>query len=137
MTTVLFACVHNAGRSQMAAAFFNAMSDPARARAVSAGTEPADHVHPEVVSAMRESGIDLSAATPQRLTDDLARRAHILVTMGCGETCPVIPGLRQIDWTLDDPKALGPAGVRRVRDQVKTLVGSLIESERLGPPPAA
>ncbi len=109
MTTVVFACVHNAGRSQMAAAFFNDLADPARARAVSAGTAPAERVHPEVVAAMREVDIDLSGARPQRLTRELAAPAQLLVTMGCGEACPVVPGLRRDDWPVDDPKgrALG------------------------------
>src|SRR5712691_2642743 len=90
--TVLFACVHNAGRSQMAAGFFNALADPATARAISAGTQPADRVNPVVVEAMREAGIDVSTATPQRLTAGLARDAQWLITMGCGDECPVVPG---------------------------------------------
>src|SRR5262245_45038783 len=102
--TVLFACVHNAGRSQMAAAWFNALSDPLKARAISAGTEPGSRVHPEVLEVMREVGIDLSGVIPQKLTDELAARVHMLITMGCGEACPVIPGLRRDDWPLEDPK---------------------------------
>ena len=108
MTTVIFACVHNAGRSQMAAAFFNAFADLARVRAVSAGTAPAERVHPEVVAAMREVGIDLGGSRPQRLTDELAASAQVLVTMGCGEACPVVPGLKRDDWPIDDPKGLPP-----------------------------
>ena len=104
MKTYVFACVHNAGRSQMAAAWLGRLADPAKARAVSAGTEPGARVHPEVVEAMREVGIDLSAAQPRKLTDDLARGATVLVTMGCGEACPAIPGLRREDWPLEDPK---------------------------------
>ena len=131
MTTVLFACVHNAGRSQMAAAFFNAMADPVRARGISAGTEPGDRLHAEVVDVMRESGIDLSNAKPQRLTDDLARTANVLVTMGCGETCPVIPGVRRKDWELPDPKGLSADGVRPIRDDIQRRVSQLIEEEGL------
>ena len=129
MKTVLFACVHNAGRSQMAAAFFNALVDPKKARAISAGTEPADHVHSEVITAMREEGIDLTRATPQRLTDALAAKADVLVTMGCGETCPVVPGVRRMDWPLDDPKHLAPSGVRAVRDEIRSRVADLVRSE--------
>jgi arsenate reductase len=88
----------------MAAAFFNTEADPAKAHGISAGTEPGDHVHPEVVAAMREVGIDLSAARPQRLTVELAQTAGLLVTMGCGESCPFIPGLERLDWPIADPK---------------------------------
>jgi arsenate reductase (thioredoxin) len=129
MKTIVFACVHNAGRSQMAAAFFNLLADPAAARAVSAGTRPAAHVHPEVVSAMREAGIDLSRAVPQRLDAALVSGAHLLVTMGCGEECPVIPGLRREEWPLEDPKSLPPDGVRRVRDAIRTRCEDLIARE--------
>jgi arsenate reductase len=129
MKTVLFACVHNAGRSQMAAAFFDALADPAKARALSAGTAPAAHVHPEVVDAMREAGIDLAAAVPQRLTDALAARASLLVTMGCGDACPVVPGLRVLDWALDDPKGRAPAEVRRIRDDIRARVAALVAAE--------
>src|SRR5262249_16522867 len=101
---VIFACVHNPGRSQMPAASFNLLSDPEKARALSAGTSPGTRVHPEVVSAMNEVGVDLSSATPKRLTPDLAAGASVLVTMGCGEQCPVLPGVRVLDWTLEDPK---------------------------------
>lgn len=132
MTTVLFACVHNAGRSQMAAAFFNALADPARARAFSAGTEPAAHVHPEVVAAMREVGIDLSGAVPQRLTDALAATANILVTMGCGEVCPVVPGLRRVDWALADPRGQSPQAVLAIRDEIRRLVSQLVADEAVG-----
>lgn len=129
MTTVVFACVHNAGRSQMAAAFFNALADPNRARATSAGTEPADRVHPEVVAAMREVGIDLAQARPQRLTEELAASATLLVTMGCGEACPFVPGLRRIDWNLGDPKDQPPVRVRQIRDEIRALVIRLIAAE--------
>ena len=126
MTTVVFACVHNAGRSQMAAAFFNDLADPARARAVSAGTAPAERVHPEVVAAMREVDIDLSGARPQRLTRELAASAPLLVTMGCGEACPLVPGLRRDDWPVDDPKGRALGDVRRIRDEIRQRVAALV-----------
>jgi arsenate reductase len=126
MTTVIFACVHNAGRSQMAAAFFNRLADPTRARALSAGTQPAAHVHPEVVEVMGEIGIDLSAAQPAQLTDELARGAQLLVTMGCGESCPVVPGLERDDWNLPDPKGQPLAQVRAIRDEIRARVERLV-----------
>ncbi|KYF83631.1 arsenate reductase [Sorangium cellulosum] len=129
MNIVLFACVHNAGRSQMAAAWFNALSDPEKARAVSAGTEPGPRVHPEVLAAMAEEGIDLSAVKPQRLTDALARQAALLVTMGCGEACPVVPGLRREDWPLEDPKGKPVERVREIRDEVRARVAELVSRE--------
>jgi len=132
MTIVLFACVHNAGRSQMAAAYFNALADPAQARAVSAGTEPAERVHPEVVQAMREVGIDLSSARPQRLTAELASKAQLLVTMGCGDACPFVPGLRREDWPLPDPKGQAPARVREIRDEIRERVRKLVEENGWG-----
>lgn len=126
---VVFACVHNAGRSQMAAAFFNSLADPARAAAVSAGTEPAERVHPEVVGAMGDAGIDLSAQVPQRLTDGMCREASLLVTMGCGDKCPVVPGLRRDDWPLPDPKGQPPERVREIRDEIRRRVDALVRSE--------
>ena len=126
---VIFACVHNAGRSQMAAALFNASADPARAVALSAGTEPADRVHPEVVAAMREVGIDLAGALPTRLTGELAAGASLLVTMGCGEACPFVPGLRREDWPLEDPKGKSIEGVRAVRDEIRRRVLGLLRAE--------
>ena len=123
---LLFACVHNAGRSQMAAAFFNQRADPRKARASSAGTEPAERVHPEVVEAMREVSLDLSAARPQRLTRELAAESSLLVTMGCGEACPYVPGLEREDWPLDDPKGAGLEAVRRIRDEIRLRVDRLI-----------
>jgi arsenate reductase len=126
---VIFACVHSAGRSQMAAAFLNALADPSRARAVSAGTEPAAHVHPEVVAVMREVGVDLSTAKPARLTNDLAARGNLLVTMGCGEACPVVPGLKRDDWPIEDPKGKPPERVREIRDEVRGRVERLIAAE--------
>ena len=133
MITVLFACIHNAGRSQMAAAWFNALSDPAKARAVSAGTEPGPRVHPEVLEAMREVGIDLSPVKPQPLTNELASGAALLVTMGCGEACPVVPGLRRMDWPLEDPKGKPIERVRAIRDEVRGLVAALIAAEGVRP----
>jgi arsenate reductase (thioredoxin) len=126
VNTVLFACVHNAGRSQIAAAYFDAMSDPTLARAVSAGTAPAERVHPEVVAAMREVGIDLSGAVPRKLTPELAESAHLLVTMGCGEQCPFVPGLERLDWPLPDPKGRGVEAVRAIRDAVRERVLALL-----------
>jgi arsenate reductase len=127
--TVLFACVHNAGRSQMAAAWFNRLADSAKARAISAGTEPAAHVHPEVIAAMREVGIDLTGAATTRLTPEVAQEAQVLVTMGCGDQCPVVPGAQREDWTLDDPKGKPIAQVRTIRDDIRNRVRALIERE--------
>ncbi|WP_437852455.1 arsenate reductase ArsC [Sorangium sp. So ce363] len=137
MKTVLFACVHNAGRSQMAAAWFNALSDPSKARAISAGTEPGPRVHPEVLAAMAEEGIDLSAVKPQRLTDALAGQAALLVTMGCGEVCPVVPGLRREDWPLEDPKGKPVERVREIRDEVRVRVSELVSREGWAAAPTA
>src|SRR5688572_21798031 len=129
MNTVLFACIHNAGRSQMAAAWFNALADAKKARAVSAGTEPGARVHPEVVEAMREVGLELANNSPQKLTDALASEATILITMGCGEACPAIPGLRRLDWPLEDPKGKPIARVREIRDDVRARVLQLLQEE--------
>jgi len=129
MNTVIFACVHNAGRSQMAAAWFNALADATKARAISAGTDPGTKVHPEVLEVMREVGVDLSDRTPQKLTDDLARGAQLLITMGCGEQCPVVPGLRRDDWPLEDPKGKAIARVRQIRDEVRARVVDLLQRE--------
>ncbi len=129
MLKVIFACVHNAGRSQMAAAFFNRLADPQKAQAMSAGTEPGERVHPEVQAVMREVGIDLSGAKPQKLTEELARNAQLLITMGCGDKCPYVPSLRRDDWPLRDPKGLPIDEVRAIRDDVKFRVGQLISSE--------
>jgi arsenate reductase len=129
MITVIFACVHNAGRSQMAAAWFNALADPAKARAISAGTAPGLRVHPEVLEAMLEVEIDLSGVTPQLLTDELAARAELLVTMGCGEACPMVPGLRREDWPLPDPKGQPIARVREIRDTIRAHVAELCARE--------
>ncbi|MBX9766946.1 MAG: arsenate reductase ArsC [Bdellovibrionales bacterium] len=128
MKTVIFACVHNAGRSQMAAAFFNKYADPTEARAISAGTNPAKHVHPEVLAVMNEIGLDLSTAQPTLLTEDLAKDANLLITMGCGENCPYVPGLRVEDWGLQDPKGKDLESVRAIRDQIKKFVEKLISN---------
>lgn len=126
---VLFACVHNAGRSQMAAAFFNAVVNPARARAISAGTHPADRVHPPVVEAMREAGIDVSAVVPRRLTPALAATATHLITMGCGDECPVVPGTVRDDWPLRDPAGASDESVRAIRDDIRRRVEALVARE--------
>ena len=129
MTTVLFACVHNAGRSQMAAAWFNLLADPAQARAMSAGTEPGTSVHPEVVTAMQEVGVDLSRARTTRLSDEVARQAQLLVTMGCGDQCPIVPGTARDDWPLEDPKGKPIERVRAIRDDIRDRVRTLVEGE--------
>jgi arsenate reductase len=129
MNTVLFACVHNAGRSQMAAAWFNLLSDPTKARAISAGTDPGPRVHPEVVTAMGEVGLDLSGKPTLKLTSELAQRAQMLITMGCGDQCPVVPGLKREDWPLDDPKGKPIARVREIRDGIRQRVQELLERE--------
>ena len=126
MTTVIFACVHNVGRSQMAAAFLNALADPAKVRAVSAGTTPGERVHPEVVDVMKNAGIDLSRARPQKLTHELASGARLLVTMGCGDACPYVPGLAREDWPLEDPKGKPIERVRAIRDDIHQRVRALI-----------
>jgi arsenate reductase (thioredoxin) len=131
MLKVIFACVHNAGRSQMAAAFFNQLADRTKVEAVSAGTEPGSRVHPEVLAAMQEIGIDLSAATPQKLTQELANDAALLITMGCGDRCHYAPGLRRDDWPLSDPKGRPMDEVRAVRDDIKARVAGLIQAEGL------
>jgi arsenate reductase len=129
MKTVLFACVHNAGRSQMAAAFFNELANPAKARGLSAGTQPAGQLHPEVVTAMREVGIDLSGAKTTKLTPDVAEQAQVLITMGCGDECPYVPGVKRDDWPLIDPKGKGIEEVRAIREEIRACVESLIEKE--------
>lgn len=129
MKTVLFACVHNAGRSQMAAAWFNALADPAKARAISAGTDPGTQVHPEVIVTMREAGFDLSQAGTTKLTPEVAHRAQVLVTMGCGDQCPVVPGATREDWPLEDPKGMSLDRVRAIRDEIRDRVQALIERE--------
>lgn len=128
MTTVLFACVHNAGRSQMAAAWFNTLADPALARAISAGTNPGPRVHPEVVTAMAEAGVDLTNAPTTKLTSELAEGAQLLITMGCGDECPVVPGLERDDWPLQDPKGQPVERVRQIGDDIRRRVETLIEA---------
>jgi arsenate reductase len=132
MQKVIFACVHNAGRSQMAAAFFNQLADHTKAEAISAGTEPGLRVHPEVLSVMQEAGIDLSNAKPEKLTQELAEGASLLITMGCGDKCPYLPGLRRDDWPLRDPKGLPAVEVRGIRDEIKSRVQNLIKAEGVG-----
>ena len=131
MFKVIFACVHNAGRSQMAAAFFNQLADPQRASAISAGTEPGIRVHPEVLAVMQEAGLDLSAAKPQKLTPELACDTQLLITMGCGDKCPYVPGLRRDDWPLRDPKGLPLEEVRIIRDEIRDRVRTLLMKESL------
>ena len=131
MKTIIFACVHNAGRSQMAAALFNGLANASKGRALSAGTSPGDRVHPEVLTVMREEGIDLSGARPRKLTADLAAGADLLITMGCGDECPYVPGLRRDDWPLEDPKGRPLDEVRAIRDEIRGRVEALLEREGL------
>jgi len=122
---VLFVCVHNAGRSQMAAGFLERLAG-ARLRVQSAGSEPADEINPVAVEAMREVGIDIAGARPQRLRDDAVREADVVITMGCGDACPVYPGKRYQDWELDDPAGRPLGEVRGIRDQIKARVETLV-----------
>jgi len=128
--TVLFACVHNAGRSQIAAALFNHYVDPGKARAISAGTQPAARVHPEVVAVMRDRGIDVSSRTPRKLTPELAATVDWLITMGCGDECPVVPGTRRDDWPIQDPKGQPDDTVQAIAAAIDTRVQTLIDAER-------
>jgi protein-tyrosine-phosphatase len=123
---VLFVCVHNAGRSQMAAALLDRYSE-GRVRVLSAGSEPADRLNPAVAEAMREIGVDLSAESPKLLTDELARDVDIVVTMGCGDTCPVYPGKRYLDWELSDPAGKTVEEVRPIRDEIDRQVRGLLK----------
>jgi arsenate reductase len=125
MARVLFVCLHNAGRSQMSQALFERAAE-GRHKGLSAGTTPAEHVHPEVVEVMREIGIDLADRRPQLLTVELAERADVVVTMGCGDACPYIPGKRYIDWELPDPKERPLAEVRATRDEIAVRVEQLV-----------
>jgi arsenate reductase len=125
VATALFVCLHNAGRSQMSAALFERAAG-GRHRALSAGTTPADRVHPEVVEVMREIGIDLTGRTPVRLTLELAEKADVVVTMGCGDECPYVPGKRYVDWDLQDPKGRPVAEVRATRDDIARRVDALV-----------
>jgi arsenate reductase (thioredoxin) len=132
MNRVIFACVHNAGRSQMAAAFFNQLADPRKAAAVSAGTEPGKQVHPEVLAVMKEAGVDLSKARPQILTTEMAAGVRVMVTMGCGEQCPVLPGVSVRDWPLEDPKGKPVERVREIRDDVRKRVQEFVDENGWG-----
>jgi arsenate reductase (thioredoxin) len=125
MSTVLFVCLHNAGRSQMSQALFERATHGWHS-ALSAGTSPGERVHPEVVDVMRELGVDLSDRTPRLLTRELAQQADIVVTMGCGDECPFIPGKRYLDWDLPDPKGRPLDEVRATRDEIARRVGALI-----------
>jgi arsenate reductase len=127
---VVFACARDSGRAQMAAAFFNLLADPARATAYAAGVEPAESVHPEVVAAMKEVGVDLSAARPQLLTAEMMRGAALVVTMGGGEDCPYVLGLRMEDWPIGDPDGQSPERVREMRDDVGLMVAHLVSIRR-------
>lgn len=126
MATVLFVCLHNAGRSQMSRALFERAAE-GRHTALSAGTTPGEHVHPEVVEVMRELEIDLADREPQLLTTELAQQADVVVTMGCGDACPYIPGKRYVDWDLPDPKGRPLAEVRATRDEIERQVRALID----------
>ena len=133
MATALFVCLHNAGRSQMSAALLeNAAGD--RHQALSAGTTPAERVHPEVVEAMRELGLDLDDRVPRKLTRELAERADVVVTMGCGDECPYIPGKRYVDWDLPDPRGRPIAEVRATRDEIARRVEALVTELDEGDP---
>lgn len=125
---VIFACVHNAGRSQMAAAFFTALADATRARGASAGTQPGERVHPVVADVMLEVGIDVRDAIPRKLTPELAADATHLITMGCGDECPFVPGAVRDDWPLPDPKGRPLDEVRAIRDEVRARVAALIRA---------
>lgn len=126
MATALFVCLHNAGRSQMSAALFERAA-AGRHRALSAGTTPAERVHPEVVEVMRELGIELADRPPQLLTHALAEQADVVVTMGCGDACPFIPGKRYVDWRLPDPKGRPLDEVRATRDEIAQRVAALAD----------
>jgi len=128
---VLFVCVHNAGRSQMAAAFLQQLAGD-RIDVLSAGTEPASAINPVVVTAMAEKGVDLRSAHPRLLTDELASEADVVITMGCGDACPVYPGRRREDWELDDPAGQDLDTVRRIRDDIDGRVHHLV-NELLAP----
>jgi arsenate reductase (thioredoxin) len=131
--TVLFACVHNAGRSQIAAALFNHYADRSKARAISAGTHPADRVHPEVVATMKGRGLDLTSQTPQRLTPKLASQARWLITMGCGDECPVVPGTKRDDWPIPDPKGQPANTVSAIVDDIDQRVRRFVDAHGWAP----
>ena len=125
LPNVLFLCVHNAGRSQMALGWFEHLAD-GRAAGWSGGSEPADQVNPSAVAAMAEVGIDISSRQPQRWTDDIVRAADVVITMGCGDACPFFPGVRYEDWPLDDPAGQGVDAVRPIRDEIEQRVRTLL-----------
>jgi arsenate reductase len=134
MTQVVFACVHNAGRSQMAAALLTLLADPTKVRGVSAGTQPGARVHPEVLLAMRELGVDLEGVQPQLLTAAMVAASGFLITMGCGEACPVAPpSVQRLDWPLEDPKGKTMERVREIRDEVRQRVEALIAAQGWSP----
>jgi arsenate reductase (thioredoxin) len=129
----LFVCLHNAGRSQMSRALFEQAAG-GRHSAASAGTTPAERVHPEVVEVMRELGLDASGERPQKLTPELAEPADVVVTMGCGDECPYLPGKRYLDWELEDPKDRSIDEVRAIRDDIAQRVAALVDELDTGPP---
>lgn len=130
MKTVIFACTHSAGRSQMAAAFFNAFADTTKFHAISAGTDPAENVHPEVIQVMEEIGRDLRDARPTLLTAELTGQAQLLITMGCGEACPFIPGLERQEWQFPDPRGKPIQEVRTIRDAIRARVQQLVTTQK-------
>jgi arsenate reductase len=132
MKKIVFACVHNAGRSQIAAGWARHLAG-GRLEVVSAGTQPGPHLNVQVVEAMRETGIDLSGVRPQSLTPELARGADYIVTMGCGESCPVVPGVKRLDWPITDTRGQPLEVVRQIRDQIQELVLDLLRSEGVLP----
>ena len=130
--SVLFLCTHNAGRSQMAAGFVRSLAD-GRVRVFSGGSEPADEVNPVAAEAMREVGIDIAGTSPQRWTDAMVEAADVVVTMGCGDTCPVLPGKRYVDWPVEDPAGKGLEEVRAVRDDIARRVRRLLAELGIDP----
>ena len=124
---VLFVCVHNAGRSQMAAAMLERQAE-GRVQVISAGSEPADKLNPAVVQAMEEVGIDISAERPKKLEDGMVRESDVVITMGCGDACPIYPGKRYEDWDLEDPAGKDLEVVRGIRDEISDRVGSLVNT---------
>ncbi|WP_375756104.1 low molecular weight phosphatase family protein [Corallococcus exercitus] len=126
MNTVIFACTQNAGRSQIAAAFFNLLADPAKARAISAGTQPAERLHPEVLATMKEMGVDLGDAKPQRLTPELAKSAQILVTLGGLSDAPAVTDQKREDWPMEDPMGKSAADVEKIRDATAAMVSDFV-----------
>ena len=130
--SVLFVCVHNAGRSQMAAAYLTALSG-GQVEVRSAGSAPADQVNPSAVAAMAEEGIDMSAETPKILTTEAVKESDVVITMGCGDTCPIFPGKRYEDWELEDPAGKGVESVRPIRDEIKRRILELMDSLNVAP----